>query len=83
MYRDLRIRFSNRPTPIPYTYKAYTFFWAHGFAPVYKTIIAPSYIIAEQRIRDFSRDNDLDVFWQFLCEDDFEVAYSNDVMPNL
>lgn len=81
MYRDLRVRNSNRPTPVPRSYHAFTFMWGHGIAPVYKTIVAPSYIIAEQRIRDFSRENDIDVFWQFICEDDFEVAHSNDVIP--
>lgn len=83
MYRDLRIRNSNRPTPIPPTYKSYTFMW-RGIGcgdTVYKTIIAPSRIVAMQRIKDFSYENDLDAFWTLLCEDDFEVAYTNDLMP--
>lgn len=81
MYKDLRIRNSNRPTPVPRTYKAYIFRW-HGFdVPVYKVIVAPSLVIAFQRIKDFSIENDIDAFWQFVSEDDFEVAFSNNVIP--
>lgn len=81
MYKDLRIRNSNRPTPVPRTYKAYTFRWQGVDCPVYKTILAPSLIVAMQRVKDFSTENDLDAFWQFVFEDDFEVAYSNNVIP--
>lgn len=81
MYKDLRIRNSNRSTPIPPAYKAYVFRWQGVDAPVYKVIVAPSLIVAFQRVKDFSIENDLDAFWQFVCEDDFEVAYSNNVFP--
>lgn len=82
MYNDLRIRNSNRSTPIPPNYKAYIFRYNAlyvGF--IYKVIVAPSLIVANQRLRDFTSDNDLDFFWDYVCEDDFEVAYTNNVIP--
>lgn len=82
MYHDLRIRNSNRCTPIPPKYKAYIFRYNTldaGF--IYKVIVAPSHIVANQRLRQFTADNDLDFFWDFVCEDDFEVAFSNNVIP--
>lgn len=81
MYKDLRIRNSNRPTPVPRTYKAYVFASSCADFAVYKVIVAPSLIIAWQRIKDYSTENDIDFIWMFVCEDDFEVAYSNNVIP--
>lgn len=81
MYNDLRIRNANRPTPIPPSYKAFIFrcFCVDCFE--YKVIVAPSLVIAHQRLKDFCADNDLDFFWSFVQEDDFEVAFSNNVIP--
>lgn len=81
MYHDLRIRNANRPTPVPRTYKAYVFSCYPADCIVYKVIVAPSLVSAWSRIMTFSADNDLDVFWQFVCEDDFEMIYSNNVIP--
>lgn len=82
MYRDLRIRNANRNTPIPPAYKAYVFRTSAIDQSIYKVIIAPSYIVACQRLKDFQYENDLtDFFWFFVQEDDFEVAYTNDVIP--
>lgn len=81
MYKDLRIRNSNRPTPVPRTYKAYVFSTQCADRVEYKVILAPSLIIAWQRIKEFQIENDLDLFWSFCQEDDFEVAYSNNVIP--
>lgn len=81
MYKDLRIRNSQRSTPIPPSYRAYIFSTSAVDYPVYKVIVAPSFIVACQRIKDFNIDNDLDFFWNFVQEDDFEVAYSNNVIP--
>lgn len=80
MYNDLRIRNANRSTPIPPTYKAYVFRTSVFDTCEYKVIIAPSLVIAFQRIKDFCTENDIDAFWHFVCEDDFEVAYSNNVI---
>lgn len=82
MYRDLRIRNSNRPTPVPRTYKAYVFRYNALDRYEYKVILAPSYIVAYQRLKDFVYEQGLEnLFWQNVCEDDFEVAYTNDVIP--
>lgn len=81
MYRDLRIRNSNRPTPVPFNYKAYVFRVETVDSYELKVILAPSFIIACQRIRDWEYENDLTLFWRFVQEDDFEVCYSNDIMP--
>lgn len=81
MYKDLRIRNANRATPIPPKHRAYVFSTYACDIVQYKVIIAPSFIIAYQRIKDFNTDNDLDLFWNFVAEDDFEVAYSNNVIP--
>lgn len=81
MYKDLRIRNSNRPTPVPRSFKAYIFYCNCLDSVEYKVILAPSFIIAYQRLKDFCIENDLDFFWLFLTEDDFEVAYSNNVIP--
>lgn len=81
MYKDLRIRNANKPTPIPPAYKAYVFSTMVFDRMEYKVIVAPSLVIAFQRIKDFCTENDIDAFWQFVTEDDFEVAYSNNVIP--
>ena len=81
MYKDLRVRNSVRPTPVPRNHKAYIFRWNGVDVPIYKVILAPSLVIAMQRIKDFSTENDIDAFWVFVSEDDFEVAYSNNVIP--
>lgn len=82
MYRDLRIRNANRPTPIPPKYRAYVFRTSAIDEDIYKVIVAPSYIVACQRLEDFKYENDLtSFFWRFVAEDDFEVAYTNDVLP--
>lgn len=82
VYKDLRIRNANKPTPVPPSYKAYIFAYSCVDGLEYKVILAPSFVIASQRIRDFSVDQDLDaVFWRFIGVDDFEVAYSNNVLP--
>lgn len=83
MYKDLRIRNSYRPTPVPHTYKAYVFRCFLVDTVEYKVILAPSLIVATQRIKDFCAENDLDNFFNFIHEDDFEVAYSNNVIPTL
>lgn len=80
MYKDLRIRNSNRSTPIPPAYRAYVFRYNALDRFVYKVVVAPSLMIANQRIRDFCTENDLDFFWEFVCDDDFEVAFSNNVL---
>lgn len=81
MYDDLRIRSSNRLTPIPPKYKAYIFRCYLVDSVLYKVILAPSLVIANQRLRDFSISNDLDFFWTFVQDDDFEVVYLNNVIP--
>lgn len=81
MFKDLRIRNSNRPTPIPPSYKAYVFRVETVDSFELKVIIAPSYIIACQRMKDWSIENDISLFWRFVQEDDFEVAYSNNIIP--
>lgn len=82
MYRDLRIRNANRPTPVPPKYKAYVFSTSAVDTLVYKVIVAPSYIVACQRLKDYQYETDTQsFFWRFVCEDDFEVAYTNDVIP--
>ena len=81
MYKDLRIRNSNRPTPIPPTYKAYVFRVETVDSYELKVIVAPSFIVACQRIKDWEIENDISLFWRFIQEDDFEVAYSNNVIP--
>lgn len=83
MYKDLRIRNSYRPTPVPHTYKAYVFRYFTVDTIEYKVILAPSFIIAQQRIKDFCVENDVDNFFNFIYEDDFEVAFSNNVIPKL
>lgn len=81
MYRNLRIKNSNRSTPIPPTYKSYVFSCNLLDTVDYKVIIAPSRVVAYQRLRDFEYEQGLEnLFWQFVCEDDFEVAYTNDVI---
>lgn len=82
MYKDLRIRNANRSTPIPPVCKAYVF-RANALDNIfYKVIVAPNYAIAYQRLKDWMFENDLsDFFWQNVCEDDFEVAYSNNLLP--
>lgn len=81
MYKDLRIRNANRSTPIPPTYKAYVFRVETVDSFEFKVILAPSFIIACQRIRDWEIENDISLFWRFVQEDDFEVACSNNVLP--
>ena len=81
MYKDLRIRNANKATSVPPAFKAYIFKYTAVDSYVFKVILAPSFIVANQRIRDFSIENDLDFFWQFVQEDDFEVACSNNVLP--
>lgn len=80
MYKNLRIKNSYRPTPVPWSFKAYIFGYHNPDGSiVYKVILAPSKIIAWQRIRDWSSENDVDFFWFLVSEDDFEVVYSNNV----
>lgn len=81
MYKDLRIRNSNRPTPVPRSYKAYIFAFSCFDKVVHKVVLAPSLIIAHQRVKDFCAEYDVDAFFSFVAEDDFEVAYSNNVIP--
>lgn len=81
MYKDLRIRNANRSTPIPPTYKAFIFRCFCVDTIEYKVIVAPSLVVANQRLKDFCSENDLDFFWSFVQEDDFEVAFSNNVIP--
>ena len=82
MYRDLRIRNSNRPTPVPRTYRAYIFSTSAIDNLVYKVIVAPSYIVACQRLKDYQYETDtMSFFWSFVGEDDFEVAFTDDVIP--
>lgn len=83
MYKDRRVRQSSRPTPVPFFYKAYIFVWYGVDVPIYKVILAPNLIIAHQRIKDFSIENDIDAFWQFVQEDDFEVVYTDYEYNNL
>lgn len=81
MYQDLRIRTANRPTPVPRTYKAYVFRCFALDTVVFKVILAPSLLVAQTRIKDFSRENDLDVFWTYVQDDDFEVVFPDNVIP--
>lgn len=81
MYKDLRIRNANRCTPIPPSYRAFIFRYNCIDRFVYKVIVAPNLVIANQRLRDFTAENDLDFFWEFVSDDDFEVAFSNNVVP--
>lgn len=82
MYRDLRIRNANRSTPIPPRYHAYVFRCSAVDTYIHKVIVAPSLIVATQRLKDYDYENDLgNPFWTLVCEDDFEVAYTNDVIP--
>lgn len=81
MYKDLRIRNANRSTPVPPKYKAYIFRYSCVDCDAYKVIVAPSFIVAQQRIKDFCIEQDIDAFFLFVAEDDFEVAYSNNVIP--
>lgn len=81
MYRDLRIRNSNRNTPVPPTYKAYVFRVNMVDTVEYKVIVAPSRVVAYQRLKDFEYEQGIALFWQFVCEDDFEVAFTNDIIP--
>ena len=83
MYRDLRVRNSCRPTPVPRNHQAFVFSAPMLDRVVYKVITAPSFVIAAQRIKDFNNDQGLDLFWTLVCEDDFEVVYQNDVPPSL
>ena len=80
MYKDLRVRNSYRPTPVPHSYNAFIFAYHNPDGSLeYKVILAPSKITAWQRIRDWSAENDVDFFWFFVQEDDFEVISSNNV----
>lgn len=81
MYKDLRIRTANKATPIPPTYKAYVFRVDTVDSYVLKVILAPSFIVATQRIKDWEIENDISLFWRFVQEDDFEVACSNNILP--
>lgn len=81
MYDDLRVRNSSRPTPVPYKHRAFIFRYNTLGSPVYKVILAPTLLIANQRIKDFTSENDLDFFWEFVTEDDFEVVYPFNVVP--
>ena len=81
MYNDLRIRNSNKATPIPPAYKAYVFRVETVDSYELKVIIAPSMIVACQRIKDWEIENDLSLFWRLVQEDDFEVACSNNILP--
>lgn len=83
MYKDLRVRNSNRFTPVPRDYHAFIFRYFTVDSVVYKVILAPNLIIANQRIKDFCAENDIDNFFSFVSEDDFEVAFSNNVIPKL
>ena len=81
MYKDLRIRNANRNTPIPPSYKAFVFRVETVDSYEIKVVIAPSKIVAYQRIKDWEIENDITFFWRLIAEDDFEVAYSNNVIP--
>lgn len=81
MYEDKRIRTSNCPTPIPFNYKAYIFRCFAVDSLEYKVILAPSLLVAHTRLKDFTRENDLDVFWSFVHQDDFEVVFPDNVIP--
>lgn len=80
-YQDIRIRTSNKCTPIPPKCKAYVFRYNALDTFVYKVVIAPSLMVANQRIRDFTTENELDFFWQFVSEDDFEFVYFDNQIP--
>lgn len=79
MYRDLRVRNSCKPTPVPRNHKAYVFFAPCLDSCVHKVILAPNFSIASRRLKEFNDEQGLDLFWSFVCEDDFEVAYLHDV----
>ena len=81
MYKDLRIRHANKPTPIPPSFKAYVFRVETVDSFELRVILAPSYIIACQRIKDWEIENDLSLFYRFIEEVDFEVACCNNILP--
>lgn len=82
MYKDLRIRNSCRSTPVPPNCKAYVFRCNALDDVIIKVIIAPNYIIAYQRLKDWMYENDLsDFFWFKIAEDDFEIAWSDNILP--
>ena len=83
MYRDLRIRNSNKPTAVPRDYRAFVFSAPALDTVVYKVILAPSFVIAYQRLKEFSLEQGLDLFWSPVCDDDFEVVHCFDVPPKL
>ena len=83
MYRDLRIRNANKPTAVPRDYRAFVFRAPLLDTFVYKIILAPSFVIAYQRLKDFSNEQGFDFFWTLECEDDFEVVHKFDVAPHL
>lgn len=79
--RDLRIRTSNRSTPVPFGSRAYVFL--NVFDDVVKVIIAPNMEYANQRFRDFLFEQGIDTKgWRVIpYDDDFEVICQGDVLP--
>lgn len=83
MYRDLRIRNANKPTAVPREYRAFVFCAPALDTTVYKIILAPSFVIAYQRLKDFNIEQGLDLFWSLVTDDDFEVIHRFDTPPAL
>lgn len=79
--RDLRIRTSNRPTPVPFGSRAYVFL--NVYDDVVKVIIAPNMEYAAQRFREFLLEQGIDTKgWRVVpYDDDFEVICQGDVLP--
>lgn len=79
--RDLRIRTSIRPTPVPFGSRAYVFL--NVFDDVAKVIIAPNMDYANKRFREFLLEQGIDTKgWRVIpYVDDFEVICPGDVLP--
>lgn len=79
--RDLRIRTSNRSTPVPFGSRAYVFL--NVYDDVVKVIIAPCMQYAVDRFNAFLLQQGLDrMGWRVVpYDDDFEVICQGDVLP--
>ena len=75
---NVRIRKSNRPTKVPYNYKAFLFRATVVDGVVYKMVIAEDFMHASCFMSNFNREQGLDLFWTFVDEDsEFPIVGSS------
>ena len=74
MYVDVRNRTSNSPVKIPCKYQAFLFQFSTVDFYDYRVVIASDFIHASQYMKDWCMREQVDLFYRYCGEIDYEVA---------